>query len=161
MEEKGKDFKHLVRIANADLNGNKGIYNSLRNIKGVGFMFANVICKYANLARNKKTGELTNDEIKKIEKILENPLEFKCPLWLLNRRKDVETGKDRHLVSGDIRFVQETDIKMMKMIKSYKGTRHMAGLPARGQKTKSNFRKNKGKVSLGVKKKDGSKAGRV
>ena len=39
--------------------------------------------------------------------------------------------------------------------------RHMKGLPVRGQRTKSNFRKNKGKGSLGVKRKEGSKAGKV
>ena len=43
--------------------------------------------------------------------------------------------------------------KRLQMIKSYKGMRHAAGLPVRGQRTKSNFRKNKGKGSLGVKKK--------
>ena len=160
MEQKKEDFRHLVRIANADLNGNKGIYTALQSIKGVGFMFANMICKQANLNRAKKAGELTDVEIKKIEEILEKPLSSKCPIWLLNRRKDSETGLDKHLVSGDIMFVQETDVKIMKKIRSYKGTRHMSGLPVRGQKTKSNFRKNKGKVSLGVKKKAG-KAGRV
>ena len=49
----------------------------------------------------------------------------------------------------------------MKKVKSYKGVRHSAGLTVRGQKTKSNFRRNKGKLSLGVKKKQGAKAGRV
>ncbi len=160
MEEK-KDFKHLVRIANADLDGNKAIYTSLRSVKGVSFMFANFICSSVGISRTKKTGELSEGEVKKIEEVIAKPLDFKCPLWMLNRRKDVETGEQKHLVSGDIRFVQEADIKQMKRIKTYRGMRHIGGLPVRGQKTKSNFRKNKGKVSLGVKKKAGSKAGRV
>jgi len=41
----------------------------------------------------------------------------------------------------------------MKKTKSYKGLRHQWGLPVRGQRTKANFRKNKGKSSLGVQKK--------
>ena len=49
---------------------------------------------------------------------------------------------------------------MMKKIKSYRDIRHALGLPVRGQRTKSNFRKNKGKV-LGVRRKEGVKAGRV
>ena len=57
-------------------------------------------------------------------------------------------------------FTQDNDIKMMKKIKSYKGVRHILGQPVRGQRTKSNFRKNKGKV-LGVKRKEGTKPGRV
>ena len=57
-------------------------------------------------------------------------------------------------------FTQDNDIKMMKKMRSYKGIRHSLGLPVRGQRTKSNFRKNKGKV-LGVRKKEGAKAGKV
>jgi len=161
MEEKNKEFRHLVRIAGTDLDGNKAIRRTLRSIKGVGFMFANVISKCIKLDENKRTGDLSDKEIADIEKILGNPLDYKCPRWLFNRRNDVETGEDRHLVSSDMRFVQETDVKIMKKIRTYKGSRHIAGLPVRGQKTKSNFRKNKGKVSLGVKKKSAGKGGRV
>jgi small subunit ribosomal protein S13 len=79
-----------------------------------------------------------------------NPLKYGSPRWMLNRRNDYETGDDRHLLTGDIGFVRDNDIKRLKMIKSRRGMRHMFGLPVRGQRTKSNFRKNKGKV-LGVK----------
>ena len=54
--------------------------------------------------------------------------------------------------TSDLRFIQDNDIKMMKKIKSYKGIRHMFRLPVRGQCTRSNFRKNKGK-GMGVKRK--------
>ena len=49
----------------------------------------------------------------------------------------------------------------MKKIRSYRGVRHGIGLPVRGQRTKSNFRKNKGKVSLGVAKKAAAKPDKV
>ena len=88
-----------------------------------------------------------------------NPKKFNIPLWLLNRRKDPETNEDKHLITDDIRFVQENDVKILKKIKSYKGVRHMHGLPTRGQRTKSNFRRNKGNV-IGVKRKKG-KSGRT
>ncbi len=77
---------------------------------------------------------------------------------MLNRRKDVETGEDKHIVTTDINFVNDNDIKVMKMIRCYKGIRHSMGLPVRGQKTRSNFRKNKGKV-MGVKR--SKKTGKV
>ena len=54
---------------------------------------------------------------------------------------------------GDLDFTVDNDLKRMKMIKCYRGMRHAFGLPVRGQRTKSNFRKNKGKASLGVVKK--------
>ena len=59
---------------------------------------------------------------------------------MVNRRKDIETGEDRHLVGVDLKFMQEQDIKRMIKIKSYKGVRHMFGLPVRGQRTRSSFR---------------------
>ena len=55
-------------------------------------------------------------------------------------------------------FAQENDVKRLKRIRSYVGVRHGQGLPVRGQRTKSNFRRNKGKGPLGVKKKEAAKA---
>lgn len=159
MEEK-QDFKHLVRIANTDLNGAKQIISSLRQVKGVAFMFSNLICHLADIDRKKRTGDLNEEEIKRINGILNDPLKFGAPSWMLNRRKDSETGQDKHLTVADLTFTQDNDIKIMKKIKSYKGVRHISEQPVRGQKTKSNFRKNKGKVHLGVKKKAGAKTGR-
>ncbi len=162
MEQKTEqtDFRHFVRIANTDLNGAKPIGSSLRQIKGVSFMFSNLICHLANIDKQKRTGDLNEEEIRKINDILNNPLKLNAPSWMLNRRKDFETGQDRHLISADLTFTQDNDIKIMKKIKSYKGIRHILEQPVRGQKTKSNFRKNKGKVHLGVKKKPGAKTGR-
>lgn len=156
-----QEFKHLVRIANTDLDGNKPIYKALTKIKGVGFMFSNMICFLTNMDKDAKTGYLKDEEIKKLDEAISSPKKINAPSWMFNRRKDIEDGNDRHIVTGDLNFAQETDIKMMKKIRSYRGVRHSFGLPVRGQRTRSNFRKNKGKVSLGVKKKARAKAGRV
>lgn len=156
MAEHGKDFKHLVRIVNTDLDGNKPILAALRKIKGVSFMYANMICELTSLDKKQKAGEMADADIEKLEDAVKNPEKFGAPVWMLNRRKDYETGEDKHLLSGDIAYSKENDLKRLKMIKSYKGIRHMMGLPVRGQNTRSNFRKNKGKVT-GVKKKGGKK----
>ncbi|MBW2980218.1 30S ribosomal protein S13 [Candidatus Woesearchaeota archaeon] len=156
-----KDFKHLVRIANTDLDGNRAVLQALRKIKGVNFMFSNAVCNILGIDHAKKAGNLTDDEIKKLSDIIENPLKSNIPEWLANRRKDMADGTSKHLLSGDLRFQQENDIKILRKIRCYRGMRHSYGLPVRGQRTKSNFRKNKGSVSLGVKKKSGVKAGRV
>jgi len=161
MEQKeNKNFKHILRIANTDLDGNKPILGALRKIKGVGFMFSNIICVLTSIDEKKKTGDMTDEEVKKIQDILKDPSKFNCPGWMLNRRKDYGDGQNKHLLSEDLVFFNDNDKKRLKKIKSYKGVRHISNLPARGQKTKSNFRRNKGKVHLGVKKK-GGKAGRV
>ena len=145
-----KEFRHIVRIANTDLPGNKTILYSLNKIKGVGIMFANMACSISNIDINKKVGELDDDEVKRLDSVINNPNKFDVPAWLLNRRKDYESGEDKHIITGDLKFNTENDIKRLRKIKSYRGVRHSLGLPVRGQRTKSNFRKNKGKVSLGV-----------
>lgn len=159
-EEQKQELKYFVRIANTDLDGNKPIQNAIAKIKGIGFMLAHAILDVAKIDGKKKAGYLPESDVSKIDEILKDPLKFGIPVWMLNRRKDPEDGSDRHLVGTNLAFIQDNDIKMMKKVKSYRGIRHSFGLPVRGQRTRSNFRKNKGKV-MGVKKKEGSKAGRV
>jgi small subunit ribosomal protein S13 len=125
----------------------------LRKIKGIGFMYANTICYCTNIDKKKITGQMNDSEIQKIEDVLRNPKKYNIPVWMFNRKKDYETGENFHLIGTDLNLAVDNDMKNMKKIKSYKGIRHMQGQPVRGQRTKSNFRKNKGKVSLGVVKK--------
>ena len=148
-----KDYRHIVRVANTDLEGAKPVHHALNKIKGVSFMFANAVCKFAGIDSKKQTGTLSEAEIVKLNRILENPLESGFPEWMLNRRKDPETGLDKHVLGSDMKWQVENDLKQMKKIRSYKGIRHMSGLPVRGQKTKNNFRKKKGKTALGVQRK--------
>lgn len=152
-----EDLKYIVRIANTDLDGKKHICVAITKIKGIGRIFANAICNITGIDKEKKTGYLTQEEILKLNEAISNSSSF--PKWMLNRRKDFESGEDMHLITADLAFTKETDIKRMRKTKSYKGMRHSWGLPVRGQKTKSNFRKNKGKVKSVVRKK--GKSGRV
>ncbi len=159
-EQQKQELKYFVRIVNTDLDGNKPINHALTKVKGISFMFSNAILNAAGIEKTKKTGYLFDNETSKIDEIIRDPSKFGIPSWLFNRKRDPEDGVDKHLIGATLTFTQDTDIKMMKKIRSYKGIRHSLGLPVRGQRTKSNFRKNKGKV-LGVKRKEGVKAGRV
>lgn len=145
-----QEFRHIIRVVNTDLDGNRKVIDALRKIKGVSFMYANMACAFSAIDREKKAGYLTDGEAEKLSQIITNPLKFGAPSWMLNRRADYESGADKHVLTGDIKFTQENDLKRLKMIKSRRGLRHIFGLPVRGQRTKSNFRRNKGKV-LGVK----------
>jgi len=147
-----KEFKHIIRVANTDLDGNKSIHQALKKIKGVGFMFANMICNLSKINKFQKAGDLSEKDVESVNSFMADPTKYGAPAWMSNRRKDYQTGEDKHLIMGDLKFNQENDIRRMKKIKAYRGTRHMFGLPARGQRTKSNFRRNKGKVQ-GVKRK--------
>jgi small subunit ribosomal protein S13 len=153
MEEKKQELRYIVRIANTDLPGSKVIMFGMGKIKGISVMLANAFLSVAGIDKNKRAGALTDSEIQKLNEVIANPAKYNIPNWMFNRRHDPETGEDMHILSGDLKFNTENDIKIMKKIRSYKGIRHSLGLTVRGQKTKANFRKNKGKVSLGVQRK--------
>ena len=141
-------LRAIVRVLDTDLDGNKKIYNSLRKIKGIGFMMGNFICNSLNIDKNRKIGSLTEKEVTSIEALMKDYK--KIPSWLLNRRKDYDSGEDIHLVTSKLKLRREFDIKRLMKIKSYRGMRHSTGLPVRGQRTKGHFRKGK---SVGVQKK--------
>lgn len=144
-----KAGERVVRILSKDIEGGMGIYAGLTKIKGVSWALANAICKKLGLDKRRKIGSLTEAETKKIEEFMKNP---DLPKYIKNRQMDFETGEDQHLIGSDLELKKEFDIKRLKNIKSYRGYRHVAGLPSRGQKTRSHFRRNKAKGS-GIKKK--------
>lgn len=146
-----ENFKHIVRIVNVDIPGEKQIRISLTKIKGIGINLADCACIVAGIDKTKKTGLLTDSEILTLNEVMKN-LDSKLPTWLLNRRKDYETGENKHFLTGPLNFITDNDLKRLKKIKTLRGMRHQKGLPVRGQRTRSNFRKSKGKV-VGVKRK--------
>lgn len=149
-ERSNKTYEEkIVRILSKDIEGKMKIYPGLTKIKGVSWTLANAVCTVLKIDKNRKIGSLTEEEIKKISEFVKNP---KFPPHLYNRRKDFETGENKHLTGGDLELRTDFDIKRLKKIKSYRGYRHMSGLPLRGQRTKSHFRKNRSK-GVGIKKK--------
>lgn len=156
-EQTQAQFRHIVRIANTDLDGNRRIGDAIRKIKGIGFSFASAVCQLAKIEGSKKAGSLLPEEVKRVDDAIAAANKA-VPVWMLNRRKDLEDGTDKHLIGADLTFAQESDIRFMKQIRSYKGVRHTMGAPVRGQRTRSNFRRNKGKVIGVVKKKEASQA---
>ncbi len=147
-QEKNEEEK-IVRILSSDIEGKMKVYPGLTKIKGISWSLSNAICNALKIEKNRKIGSLSDEEIKKITEFIKN---LKISIFLLNRRKDFETGKNHHLVGSDLDLQKEFDIKRLKKIRSYRGIRHSEGLPVRGQRTKSHFRKNK-KKGGGIKKK--------
>jgi small subunit ribosomal protein S13 len=143
-EMKGK-AEGFVRLLDVDIPSHCTVYGGLTRVKGISFSIANAICNTLNIQKNKRLSELSQEEINKI-----NSFDFSSlPFFLLNRRKDRETGQSSHLLLTKIDLAKEFDIRRMKKIKCYKGVRHSLGLPVRGQRTKSHFRKG---AAVGVQK---------
>jgi len=145
-----EEFRHILRIIDANVDGTLKVPYALKKIKGISLSLANAILKKAGINPDTRVGFLTETDIERIEEIIKEPTKYGIPNWLLNRRKDLETGKDRHLISADLVLRTKMDIDQMKGIKSWRGYRHAYGLKVRGQRTKTTGRSGK---ALGVKKK--------
>lgn len=141
----------LVRILGKDLLGDKKLLPGLTGIAGISWSLSNALCNVMGLDRNKRIQELSKEEIEKIEEFCKR---LEIPSFLKNRQNDFESGEDQHILGADLKLRKEFDVKRLRKIKSYRGGRHQFGLPVRGQRTKSNFRKNRRKSgATGIKKK--------
>ena len=157
-ENKQKYEEKVLRILSKDIEGSMKVYPGLTKINGISWSMSNAVCKKLGIDKGRKVGSLTEGEINKITEFMKSGKlkgfteKTKMPEYLVNRKSDFDEGEYKHLVGGDLELQKDFDIKRLKKIKSYRGFRHMGGLPTRGQRTRSNFRKNKAK-GAGIKKK--------
>ncbi len=121
----------MARIKNIELPSEKHVCIGLTAIHGIGRSLALQICETTGVEKSKKVKDLTDDEIAKLRKEIDN-----------------------HLVEGDLRREVSMNIKNKMEINCYQGMRHKKGLPVRGQRTNRNAhtRKGKGKVVANKKK---------
>lgn len=138
----------LIRIIGYDIPGSKNIYTGLTKINGISWAISNAICVKLNIPMMKKISELTKDDIQKIEKFVK---ELPIPVFLKNRRFDHETGETTHYFGTDLDMKREFDIKRLIKMRSYRGVRHAAKQPVRGQRTRSHFRSRENKKATGIK----------
>jgi small subunit ribosomal protein S13 len=112
----------MARIAGVDLPKHKQVAYALPYLYGVGHALAREICTRAKIPHNKKTEELTENEIKRIRELLET----------------------EYRVEGDLRREVQMNIKRLMDLGCYRGLRHRKGLPVNGQRTHTNARTRKG-----------------
>ena len=112
----------MARIAGVDIPREKQIQISLQYLYGVGITTAKKICETAQVDPTKRTKDLTEDELHHIREALEGG----------------------YKVEGDLRREINLNIKRLMEINCYRGVRHRRGLPAHGQRTRTNARTRKG-----------------
>jgi small subunit ribosomal protein S13 len=112
----------MARIAGVDLP-NKHVDVALTYIFGIGVTSARKICATTGVDPEKRTNDLTADEVNKLRTVIEND----------------------YRVEGRLRTEVSLNIKRLMDIGCYRGIRHRRGLPVRGQRTKTNARTRKGK----------------
>jgi small subunit ribosomal protein S13 len=136
-----QEYRHIVRIIGNDIPGARKAVVGLTQIKGIGYSFATAVLDVLKINTNTSIGFLSESDVQSIEKLITNPIAGNFPLWFLNRRKDIETGKNLHLLTSDIPFTLRNDIERERTTSSWRGYRHMYGLKVRGQCTRTTGRK--------------------
>ena len=155
-----QEYRHIVRIVGNDIPGERKILIGLTQIKGIGYNFATAITDTLKINTNSNIGNLTDANVQAIEKLITDPIGGNFPIWFLNRRKDIETGGNLHLLTSDIPFTLRNDIERERITASWRGYRHLSGLKVRGQRTRTSGRKGgavgvaKGGLAAPVKKGD-------
>ncbi|MCQ5337576.1 MAG: 30S ribosomal protein S13 [Candidatus Methanomethylicia archaeon] len=132
-------YRHVIRILDTDLKGDEKLAYALARIRGIGINTSYAILKICNINPEIRVGYLQDSDVKKIEETLLN-LPSYLPPYMLNRRKDLLTGKNLHLLGSDLVLSMKMDIDLMKKIKCWKGIRHALGLKVRGQCTRTTGR---------------------
>ena len=118
----------MARIAGINIPVNKHIWVGLMHIYGIGRTRALSACKAANVAPSTRVRDLTEPEV--------NALRAQI---------------SRYMVEGDLRRENSMSLKRLMDLGAYRGIRHRKGLPARGQRTRTNARTRKGPRKAAIK----------
>ncbi len=144
----------IVRIAGRDIDDSYTLFMALTKVKGIGHSMAhalsiNIKDKYG-IGPETKLSELDEQKISKIEELLKNPKSAGIPAFMLNRRKDRETGEDMHMIGTDVTVRIKQDVDADIKLQDWRGYRHQYGQKVRGQRTRSTGRTEE---TIGVTKK--------
>lgn len=152
-----QELRHIVRLAGTEVSGKRSVKIGLNKIKGVSFRMSDAVIKVLKLDPEQKMGLLKDEELRKIEECLSDPVKHGIPGWMTNRKNDPESGQDEHVTGHEMDLRIKNDLDLLKKTKSYRGMRHAHGLKLRGQRTKSTGRRGK---TVGVQRKKGKQGGK-
>lgn len=111
-----------MRVGGVEIPTDKRIVIALTYIYGIGEATSKDVLDTAQVSEDKRTHELTNDEVTRVRNIIESD----------------------YTIEGELRNQVKRNIERLKEIGSYRGDRHEKGLPVRGQRTRCNARTRKG-----------------
>jgi len=145
-----QEYRHIVRVAGRDIDGQENLLQGLTRITGVGLRLSKAIITHLGLNPTDRLGFLDDETIAKIESLLGDPVAADFPDWYVNRPRDRLTGKMVHLTGSDLDFAHKSDIERLKRIRAWRGIRHALGLKVRGQHTRTTGRRG---ATVGVSRK--------
>lgn len=143
-QQKDKAVESIVRIAGRDINGRYRIELALLHIRGIGHNMAHALTIAADRIYSIKPettlGSLSDEQLSKLETLIKDPLKAQIPAYMVNRRRDLETNADMHLVGTDLTVKNRQDIDFDIRIQTWRGFRHQYRQKVRGQRTRSTGR---------------------
>ncbi|MGI8965833.1 MAG: 30S ribosomal protein S13 [Limisphaerales bacterium] len=129
----------MARIIGVEIPGEKRIEVALRYVYGIGPAHAKIILEKAKIDPNIRAKDLDENHLSQIVHAIQD-------------------GK--YIIEGDLRRELGMNLKRLQGIKCYRGTRHLRGLPVRGQRTSTNARTCKGpRKTVGVQRNPNAKTG--
>lgn len=143
------EFRYLVRVKGKDLDGRKKAVAALADLKGVGYNFAQAVVSGVGIDPKMRFGQLSDSQVKDIERVLSDTSSLNVPQWAFNRKRDPESGDTKQLIGSDLDMAVKGDVERERNIQSWRGVRHGLGLKVRGQRTRTTGRKGK---TVGVRK---------
>jgi small subunit ribosomal protein S13 len=139
-----ENFRGIVRIAGKDIKGEVPLNRALVRVRGISHTLAVsagvVLHQELSIDPKTRVGELSEEQIDKIDKILQNLQDYKIPAYLFNRRSDYLSGTNRHVIMNDLIFENNQDVEREKKLFTWKGYRFSYGQKVRGQRTRNTGR---------------------
>lgn len=139
-----KRLTSVVRLAGKDVNGSLPLERAVDQIKGIGSSMSHSLV-YAietklNMPKSTTLSSLSEEQVERLEEFIKAPSQHGVPQFMLNHQKDMETGKNLHLLSNDLLFATRQDVARDVNERTWRGHRHQYGQKVRGQHTRSTGR---------------------
>lgn len=150
-EKEEEGIRGIIRLAGKDLKGHLPLKRGLLLVRGISHTTARIAAKAIHselkISPDTKAGELSDEQIEKIDAILFNLHKYGGPNFIYNRRKDYVSHENVHVIMNDLIFANDQDIDRDKRVYSWRGYRHAYGQKVRGQRTRNTGRKG---MAVGV-----------
>lgn len=150
-EKRGAKAKSILRLAGQEVDGSLTLLRALEKVRGIGHNLAAVLStgieEKLGIQPSAVIGDLSEEQLSKVEEAIAKPIEYNVPSFLLNRPADVEEGTSKHFVGTPLALAVKRDIDRHKNMRTWIGWRHSLGQKVRGQHTRTSGRTG---ITVGV-----------
>jgi len=144
VKEAPKTKKGIVRIAGKDMGGEVKMRNAVFRVRGIGHSLKNavtvIIHKKLGIEPDFMIGNLSDEQIEQVDKLLFSLTDRDFPQFLMNRQRDAYSGEAKHMIMNDLAFALRNDLEAKRKSRTWQGFRASKGKKVRGQRTRNTGR---------------------